>query len=113
MKNKLKKLLLKYKPRNNILFSRTKFWENLFINKKKKNLSNFIIGCKNFLKVLKKYKISSKFINFSSCEIYGDYKKKINIESKKKPISCYGLAKLKAHNETKKYREKYNLKRIL
>lgn len=61
------------------------------------------------MKVLKKEKLSSKFINFSSCEIYGNYKNKINIESKKKPISPYGFAKLKSHNETKKYRERFNL----
>ena len=51
-----------------------------FYTKKETFLSNFT-GCSNFLKVLKKYNLSSKFINFSSCEIYGDYKKKISIET--------------------------------
>ena len=105
----IKKLLLKYKPEKIFYLAGQSSPGKSFSTKKETYLSNFA-GCKNFLEVLKKYKIPSKFINFSSCEIYGDYKRKINIESKKKPISPYGLAKLKAHNETKKYRKKYNLK---
>jgi len=105
----IKKLLLKYKPETIFYLAGQSSPGKSFYAKKETYLSNFV-GCKNFLKILKKYKISSKFINFSSCEIYGNYKNKIKIESKKKPISPYGFAKLKAHNETKKYREKYNLK---
>ena len=105
----IKKLLIKYKPEKIFYLAGQSSPGKSFSTKKETYLSNFA-GCKNFLEVLKKYKIPSKFINFSSCEIYGDYKRKINIESKKKPISPYGLAKLKAHNETKKYRKKYNLK---
>tara|TARA_Y100001970_G_scaffold287998_1_gene414060 strand:- start:1440 stop:2393 length:954 start_codon:yes stop_codon:yes gene_type:complete len=105
----IKKLLIKYKPEKIFYLAGQSSPGKSFSAKKETYLSNFV-GCKNFLEVLKKYKIPSKFINFSSCEIYGDYKRKINIESKKKPISPYGLAKLKAHNETKKYRKKYNLK---
>ena len=105
----IKKLLLKYKPKIIFYLAGQSSPGKSFYTKKETFLSNFT-GCSNFLKVLKKYNLSSKFINFSSCEIYGDYKKKISIETKKKPISPYGFAKLKAHNETKKYREKYNLK---
>ena len=105
----VKKLLTKYKPEKIFYLAGQSSPGKSFSAKKETYLSNFV-GCKNFLEVLKTYKIPSKFINFSSCEIYGDYKRKINIESKKKPISPYGLAKLKAHNETKKYRKKYNLK---
>ena len=80
-----------------------------FKNKKETYLSNYI-GCKNFLEIIKKYKVECKFVNFSSCEIYGNYKKKISVETIKKPISPYGVAKLKAHNLTKYYRDNYNLK---
>ena len=105
----IKKLLLKYKPKLIFYLAGQSSPGKSFYTKRETNLSNFV-GCKNFLETLKKYKISSKFINFSSCEIYGDYKKKINVGSKKKPISPYGFSKLKAHNETKKYREKFKLK---
>ncbi len=106
--NQVKKLLLKYKPKIIFYLAGQSSPGKSFYTKKETYLSNFK-GCSNFLKVLKKEKLSSKFINFSSCEIYGNYKNKINIESKKKPISPYGFAKLKAHNKTKKYREKFNL----
>ncbi len=105
----IKNLLLKYKPKIIFYLAGQSSPGKSFYTKKETHLSNFI-GCKNFLKIIKEYKIPSKFVNFSSCEIYGNYKGKINIESKKKPISPYGFAKLKAHNETKKFREKYNLK---
>ena len=106
--NQIKKLLLKYNPKIIFYLAGQSSPRKSFYTKKETYLSNFK-GCSNFLKVLKKEKLSSKFINFSSCEIYGNYKNKIVIESKKKPISPYGFAKLKAHNETKKYRERFNL----
>jgi len=106
--NQIKKLLLKYKPKIIFYLAGQSSPGKSFYTKKETYLSNFK-GCSNFLKVLKKEKLSSKFINFSSCEIYGNYKNKINIESKKKPISPYGFAKLKAHNETKKYRERFKI----
>ena len=37
-------------------------------------------------------------------------KKKVSVETTKKPISPYGMAKLKAHNQTKYYRDNFNLK---
>ena len=81
---------------------------NTFSFKKPKQtyLSNFI-GCSNFLKAIKKYKKSCKFLNASSSEIYAKSIKKININSKKKPISPYGKAKLLSFNLTKKFRKKY------
>ena len=105
----IKNLLLKNKPKLIFYLAGQSSPGKSFYTKRETHLSNFV-GCKNFLETIKKYKIPSKFINFSSCEIYGDYKKKINVGSKKKPISPYGFSKLKAHNETKKYREKFKLK---
>jgi len=108
-KTQIKKLLLECKPKIIFYLAGQSSPGKSFSSKKETYLSNFI-GCRNFLETLEKYKISSKFINFSSCEIYGDYKKKINVKTKKKPISPYGFAKLKSYYETKKYREKLNLK---
>ncbi len=108
-KSQIKKLLLKYNPKLVFYMAGQSSPGKSFHTKKETYLSNFI-GCRNFLETLRNYNKSSKFINFSTCEIYGNYKKKININSIKKPISPYGFAKLKAHNETKKYREKFKLK---
>ncbi len=108
-KNKINILLKKNKP--NIIFyvAGQSSPSKSFKEKRETYLSNYI-GCKNFLEIIKKYKIDTKFINFSSCEIYGNYYKKISVETIKKPISPYGIAKLKAHNETKNYRKRFNLK---
>ena len=108
-KKEIKELLLKNTPQIIFYTAGQSSPGKSFKKKKETYLSNYI-GCKNFLEVIKKYKIDSKFVNFSSCEIYGNYKKKISVETIKKPISPYGVAKLKAHNETKYYRDKFNLK---
>ena len=108
-KSEIKKLLLKNKPKIIFYTASQSSPGKSFKNKKETYLSNYV-GCKNFLEIIKKYKIESKFVNFSSCEIYGNYKKKISVETIKKPISPYGVAKLKAHNLTKYYRDNYNLK---
>ena len=107
--NQIEKLLLKYNPKLTFYLAGQSSPGKSFFLEKETYKSNFT-GCKNFLEIIKKNKIPTKFINFSSCEIYGNSRKKINLESKKKPISPYGFAKLKAHEETKKYRDKFNLK---
>ena len=108
-KNEIKKLLLKNKPKI-IFYAASQSSPGISFKKKRETYLSNYSGCKNFLEIIKKYKIDSKFINFSSCEIYGNYKKKISVKTIKKPISPYGFAKLKAHNKTKYYRDKYNLK---
>ncbi len=78
----------------------------------KKNKVTFLSnvqGCKNFLEVINKNKISTKFVNASSSEIFAESIKKINLNSKKQPISPYGKAKLLSFNLTKLFREKKNL----
>ena len=55
------------------------------------------------------YYIPGKFLNATSSEIYADTRNKISLESKKKPISHYGVAKLNSYKITKKFRIKYNL----
>ena len=69
-------------------------------------LSNFK-GCENFLLSLKRNNLRCKFINASSSEIFAGSSKKINISSKKSPISPYGKAKYLSYKLTKNYRE-YN-----
>ena len=66
------------------------------------------MGCKNFLEVIQREKIDCKFVNASSSEIFSETKKKINIKSKKKPISPYGKAKLMSFYKTNYFREKKN-----
>ncbi len=107
-KNEIEQFLLEINPELIFFLAGQSSPGKSFYMKKETFLSNFI-GCKNFLDVIKKNKLNCKFINFSSCEIYGNLKKKINLNSKKKPISPYGLAKLKAHKMTKKYRDNFNI----
>jgi GDPmannose 4,6-dehydratase len=56
-------------------------------------------------------KKKTKFLYSSSAEIFGNInnKKKVNEESKKKPISPYGLAKLIGYEIVKSYREMYKI----
>ena len=77
--------------------------------KKSQTFESNYIGCKNFLEGLKTLNLKSKFFNSSSSEIFSDTKKKITINSKKKPISPYGVAKLLSFNLTKKFRNIKNL----
>ena len=72
-------------------------------------LSNFK-GCENFLLSLKKNNLNCKFINASSSEIFAETNKKINIYSKKLPISPYGKAKYLSYKLTKNYREIENIR---
>ena len=83
---------------------------NLSFIKSSQTIESNFIGCKNFLDCINYTKSKSKFLNSSSSEIFSDNKNKLDIKSKKGPISPYGKAKLLSFNITKKYREKYNLK---
>jgi len=76
---------------------------------KKETLSSNLEGCKNFLKSIKKFNLKTKFFYASSSEIFGNINRKVNICTIKKPVSPYGVSKLKAFNLVKKYREKFHL----
>ena len=80
-----------------------------FENKRTTLNSNFV-GCKNFLEIIKKDNVDCKFVNATSCEIFSETKKKINIKSKKTPISPYGRAKLMSFYVTKYFREKKKIR---
>jgi GDPmannose 4,6-dehydratase len=108
-KKQVNSLLKKFKPQNIFYFAGQSSPNLSFRKKKITHLSN-VIGCKNFLEIIYKQKLDTKFINASSSEIFADTSKKIMIESKKKPISPYGKSKLESFNITKFYREKKNLR---
>ena len=107
-KNKIKKMLQKFLPNEIYYFAGQSSVSKSFFLKKETLVSNYN-GCKNFLDTLVEQKSTCKFLNASSCEIYGN-SKNIKISSKKKPVSPYGEAKLKSFNIVKKYRTKYNLR---
>ena len=77
--------------------------------KKKETIKSNTLGCKNFLKVIKKNSYKCKFFNSSSSEIFGNHNKDININSRKNPVSPYGRAKLISYKITKEYRNKYKV----
>jgi len=76
---------------------------------KKETISSNFTGCKNFLKLIKKFNFKTKFFYASSSEIFGNVNCKVNLNTLKKPVSPYGVSKLKAFNLVKKYREKFYL----
>ena len=107
--NQVEKIINKYKPKSIFYFAGQSSPSLSFKKPKQTYLSNYI-GCSNFLKIIKKQKNNCKFLNASSSEIFAKSIKKINLYSKKKPISPYGKAKLLSFNLTKKFRKKYSLK---
>ena len=108
-KKEIEKLVKKFNPSEIYFFAGQSSVSKSFHKKKETILSNYN-GCKNFLDVMIKNKINCKFLNASSCEIYGNINKKIKINDKKKPISPYGLSKLKSFNLVKNYRKKFSIK---
>ena len=99
----IEKIILKYNP-DYIFYFASQSSPNLSFKKKKQTyLSNFV-GCRNFLKIIKIKNLNCKFLNACSSEIFAKTNKKLNINSKKKPISPYGKSKLLSFNITKKYR---------
>ena len=93
-KKQIKHILLKYNPKIIFYLAGQSSPGKSFYSKKETYLSNFI-GCKNFLEVLKEKNLSSKFINFSSCEIYGNYKKKNKLEKPQKTHKSIWFCKTK------------------
>jgi GDPmannose 4,6-dehydratase len=76
---------------------------------KSETLSFNYLGCKNFIQSIKKTNLLTKFFYSSSSEIFGNLSEKVRINSKKTPVSPYGIAKLKAFNLVKYYRKKFHL----
>ncbi len=107
-KKQIKSLVLKFNPKIIIYLAGQSSPKKSFQKKIETYESNFL-GCKNFLETIIENKIICKFLNSSSCEIFGNKKGKIGLKTNKKPINPYGLAKLKSFEITKKYRIKNKL----
>ena len=108
-KEKIFKIIKRYKPQNIFYFAGQSSPSISFVKKNETIRSNYI-GCKNVLESVHKINRNISFFYAASSEIYGKINGKISLKSKKYPINPYGISKLKGLNVTKLYREKYNLK---
>ena len=108
-KKEIKELIFKYCPKLIFYFASQSSPKASF-KKKKVTLNSNFEGCKNFLEVIQKERVDCKFINATSSEIFSETKKKINLKSKKNPVSPYGKAKLMSYNMTKYFREEKKIK---
>jgi GDPmannose 4,6-dehydratase len=102
-------LIKKIKPTSIYYLAGQSSVDKSFKNPKETIISNFNT-CKNVLEVLKEIKFSGKFLNVVSSEIFGNQKGFKSLNKKLKPVSPYGVAKLKSFNLTKKFRKKFKLK---
>jgi GDPmannose 4,6-dehydratase len=107
-KNQIKKILLQIQPDYTLYLAGQSYPAKSFDLKSETFSSNFL-GCKNFIQSIKKYNFKTKFFYSSSSEIYGNLNYKVKINSKKNPVSPYGISKLKAFNLVSYYRKKYHL----
>ena len=107
-KNEIKKILKKTNPSIIFYFAGQSSPQKSFKKKSETLKSNFE-GCKNILEIIYKANIKLKFLNAASSEMYGNIKNKIDLNTPKKPLNPYGIAKKKSFNLLKKYREKFNM----
>ncbi len=108
-KKQIFNILSKYRPTIVFYFAGQSSPKKSFFKKRETIQSNYI-GCKNFLEIIYKNKINTKFLNSSSSEIFEPSKFKLSLNSKKTPISPYGVAKLKSFKITQYFRKSKNLK---
>ena len=101
---------LSYNKPDKIFFFASQSSVKTSFNKKSETFKSNYEICKNFIESIKDLNLDCKFINASSSEMYGNHKGKIKPNSKLKPVSPYGKAKLMSFNLVKNYRNKYNLK---
>ena len=108
-KEKIFKIIKRYKPQNIFYFAGQSSPSISFVKKNETIRSNYI-GCKNVLESIYNIDTNISFFYAASSEMYGKIKGKISLKSKKYPVNPYGVGKLKGFNITKLYREKYKLK---
>ena len=108
-KEKIFKIIKKYKPQNIFYFAGQSSPSISFMKKSETHRSNYL-GCKNVLESIYKIDKNISFFYAASSEIYGKINGKISLKSKRYPVNPYGISKLKGLNITKLYREKYELK---
>ena len=104
-RNRINNLLKFYKP-DIVFYLASQSSPSLSFKKKKETFVSNVEGCNNFLNSLHQNKLNCKFINATSSEIFSETRKKIDLRTKKKPISPYGVTKLISFNQTKLFREK-------
>lgn len=106
-----KKLIIKILKKNYdmIFYFAGQSSPSVSFNRVDQTIKSNYVGCKNFLEALKILKLKTKFFNSSSSEIFSETRKKIDITSKKKPISPYGISKLLSYNLINEFRNLYNL----
>ncbi len=101
-------LIKKYKPKY-IFYFAGQSSPNVSFKKKFETMRSNFLGCKNVLESIYETNKNIKFLHAASSEMYGKVKDKISLKTPKNPVNPYGIAKLKAFNITKLYREKYNM----
>jgi len=105
-KKDILKIIKKYNPNNIFYFSGQSSLTKSIVLKKNTNDSNYI-GAKNFLEILYKYKIKSKFYKANSGYIFEPKKGLINLNSSfSKNNNPYIQSQIKAYKEVKKFRKK-------
>ena len=105
-KQQISKILKKYSPNNIFYFSGQSSLTKSIKLKKTTNDSNYI-GAKNFLEILHRYKIKSKFYKANSGYIFDQKNGLINLNSKfSKNNNPYIQSQIKAYKEVKKFRKK-------
>tara|TARA_B100001029_G_C15037695_1_gene441319 strand:+ start:216 stop:1154 length:939 start_codon:yes stop_codon:yes gene_type:complete len=107
-KKEIKRLIKKFNPKHIYYFAGQSSPAKSFKKSKETYLSNFV-GCKNFLEVINENNFNCKFINASSCDIFGNSNRKLDLSSQKIPVSPYGRSKLASYKLTKKFRENKGL----
>ena len=107
--NEIKKILKKTKPSIIFYFAGQSSPQKSFKKRNETLKSNFE-GCKKVLKIIHSENLNLKFLNAASSEMYGNIKNKIDLNTPKKPLNPYGIAKKKSFNLVKKYREKFYMK---
>ena len=108
-KKQILNILVKYRP-SIIFYFAGQSSPKVSFSKREETIKSNYIGCKNFLEAMYYLNLNAKFLNASSSEIFKPNQLKLNLNSKKGPISPYGLAKLKSYEITKFYRQSKNLK---
>jgi len=105
-KKDILKIIKKYDPNNIFYFSGQSSLTKSIVLKKNTNDSNYI-GARNFLEILYKYKIKSKFYKANSGYIFEPKNGLINLNSSfSKNNNPYIQSQIKAYKEVKKCRKK-------
>jgi|TARA_B110000114_G_C15005104_1_gene362407 GDPmannose 4,6-dehydratase len=105
-KKDILRIIRKYNPENIFYFSGQSSLTKSINLKKETNDSNYV-GAKNFLEILYRYKIKSKFYKANSGYIFEQKNGLINLNSEfSKNKNPYIQSQIKAYKEVKKFREK-------